>query len=576
VTGAGRCWAPKAGVVELELGGRRRAMTPVGDGWWEPAGRAPEHGEDYAFVLDGEGPFPDPRSPWQPAGVHGPSRWLDHGRFPWSDHGWRPPPLESGLVYELHVGTFTPEGTFDAVIARLDHLRELGVSHLELMPVAEFPGDRGWGYDGVDLYAPHHACGGPEGLKRLVDACHGAGLAVLLDVVYNHLGPDGNYLARFGPYFTDRTATPWGEAVNLDGPDSDQVRRFMIDNALMWLRDYHLDGLRIDAVHAIVDTSAIHLLEQLASEVGALAAHLGRLLVLVAESDLNDPRVVRPPSLGGWGLDAQWNEDFHHALHALLTGERDGYYADFGSVADLAAVLERGFLLDGRTSSYRRRRHGRPAAGLSGHRFVGCLQNHDQVGNRARGERIGHLVDPALARVGAALVFTSPFTPLLFQGEEWGSSSPFQYFTDHQDRALTEAVRQGRQREHAAFGFAPEEVPDPQAPETFARSRLDWDELGAEPHRSMLEWTRALARLRRRRPELTDGRMDRLRTEVDEARRRLRIERGAVTVCANLGAETWTAPVAGEAVLLLASDPGVSLEAGEVRLPPRTAAVLAP
>ena len=378
-------WAPRASQVELTIGTRRIAMSPRGDGWWQVEEPSAAPGTDYGFALDGSPPLPDPRSPWQPAGVHGPSRVLDHGAFTWSDARWQPPPLAAAVIYELHVGTFTGAGTFEAVVDRLDHLVSLGVTHVELMPVVEFPGARGWGYDGVDLFAPHQAYGGPVGLKRLVDACHGRGLAVILDVVHNHLGPAGNYLGRFGPYFTDRYRTPWGEAVNLDAAESDEVRRFLCDNALMWLRDYHMDGLRIDAVHALLDRSATHVLEQLAAEVRALGAHLGRHLVLIAESDLNDPRLVRPPAAGGYGLDAQWNEDYHHALHALLTGERQGYYADFGSMADVATALREGFVYAGRRSAYRRRRHGRAATGLGGQRFVGCLQNHDQVGNRARG-----------------------------------------------------------------------------------------------------------------------------------------------------------------------------------------------
>jgi maltooligosyltrehalose trehalohydrolase len=329
------------------------------------------HGSDYAFIVDGEGPFPDPCSPWQPYGVHGASRWVEHGLYAWNDKGWQAQPLDSAVIYEMHVGTFTPEGTFSSAIEHLDHLVDLGITHIELMPVPEFPGERGWGYDGVDLHAPHHAYGGPEGLKGLVDACHLKGLAVLLDVVYNHLGPSGNYLGRFGPYFTNRHTTPWGEAVNLDGPESDEVRRSLVDNALMWLRDYHMDGLRIDAVHAIVDTSATHFLEQLSFEVKSLGARLGRRLVLIAESNMNDPRIVRSPDLGGFGIHALINEDFHHAIHTVLTGEQDGYYADFGRLSDLAKALTEGFVYDGRYSVYRRKSHGRPPTGIQGGSFVG-------------------------------------------------------------------------------------------------------------------------------------------------------------------------------------------------------------
>jgi maltooligosyltrehalose trehalohydrolase len=422
-------WAPGKNTVEVEARGRRYAMTPRENGWW--LAELPLDGTfDYAFVVDGGEPLPDPRSRWQPSGIHGLSRMVDHGVFHWTDQRWQAPPLAAAVIYELHIGTFTPAGTFGAAIDKLDHLAELGVTHVELMPVAEFSGSRGWGYDGVDLFAPHHAYGGPEKLKRLIDACHARGLAVILDVVYNHLGPAGNYLSRFGPYFTDRYATPWGQAVNFDDAGSDQVRRFVCDNALMWLRDYHFDALRIDAVHAIYDSSALHILEQLAAEVAALAAQSARHLALIAESDLNDPRIVRPRAVGGYGIDAQWSDDFHHALHTVLTGERSGYYADFGTLADLAKALERAFVYDGRYSRFRRRAHGRSREGLSGHNFLGYLQNHDQVGNRARGERSSDLMSVGRLKIAAALVMTAPFIPLLFQGEEWGASAPFLYFTD--------------------------------------------------------------------------------------------------------------------------------------------------
>jgi len=378
-----RVWAPDARRVELVVGEARHDMRPAGGGWWQSLSPVLAHGRDYAFALDGAEPLPDPRSPWQPAGVHGRSRWVDHARFDWSDAGWRAPELAAGVVHELHVGTFTARGTFESAIERLDHLVALGVSHLELMPVNEFPGERGWGYDGVDLFAPHHAYGGPEGLKRFVDAAHGRGLAVLLDVVYNHFGPDGNHLPQFGPYLTKRYHTPWGAAVNLDGPGSDEVRRFFVDNALMWLRDYHLDGLRIDAVHAFVDLSAMHLLEQMARAVDALEREVGRSLVLIAESDLNDPRIVRPREEHGYGIDAAWSDDFHHALHVTLTGEASGYYADFAAgLPEVARALEDVYAYAGRHSPFRGRVHGREVEGLPRSRFLGYLQNHDQVGNR--------------------------------------------------------------------------------------------------------------------------------------------------------------------------------------------------
>ena len=562
-------WGPKAQRIELETKGRLLSMTKNDDGWWSLDAAFVRHGVDYAFRIDGEGPFPDPRSPWQPEGVHGPSRWVDHTRFSWSDAGWQQPPLGSAIIYELHVGTFTPEGTFDSTTDRLDYLADLGVTHVELMPVAEFSGDRGWGYDGVDLYAPQHGYGGPEGLKRLVDACHQRGLAVLVDVVYNHLGPCGNYLDRFGPYFTHRYKTPWGEAVNLDGPGSDEVRRFFIDNAFMWLRDYHVDGLRIDAVHAIVDTSATHFLEQLAAAVKDLEVELGRHLVLIAESDLNDPRVVRLPELGGYGIHAQWNEDFHHALHAALTGERDGYYQDFGTLADLAKVLTRGLVYDGSYSTYRRRRHGRPATGLSGHQFVGCLQNHDQVGNRATGDRTSHMLSPGRLKIGAALVMTSPFVPMLFQGEEWGASTRFLYFTDHHEPELGEAVKRGRQGEFAAFGWDPDEIPDPQAEETFRRSKLDWKEPSRLPHSEMLQWHRALIKLRRRHSDLTEGRFSATSVRFDDTAHWLTLRRGSVWVACNFAdtSQGIPCPDVQATEMLLASVPGVYREAGEIVLP---------
>jgi maltooligosyltrehalose trehalohydrolase len=570
-------WAPAAVSVELAIADERLPMARADGGWWSRTEPRAGHGTDYAYVVDGSPPLPDPRSPWQPRGVHGASRVVDHGLFAWRDAGWRPPPLASAVFYELHVGTFTAEGTFVAAIDRLDHLSDLGITHVELMPVAEFPGARGWGYDGVDLWAPHHAYGGPDGLKRLVDACHARGLAVVLDVVYNHVGPAGNYLARFAPYFTDRHRTPWGPAVNLDGPESDEVRRFLCDNAGMWLRDYHLDGLRLDAVHAIVDTSAVHFLEQLALEVGALAAHLGRPLALIAESDLNDPRLVRPRDAGGFGLDAQWNDDFHHALHAALTGERDGYYADFGGLAPLADALTNVWVYDGRHSAFRRRRHGRSAAGLAADRFVGFLQNHDQIGNRATGERSSHLLGPARQKIAAALVLTAPFVPLLFQGEEWGATTPFLYFTDHEDADLARAVTEGRRHEFVAFGWDPDAVPDPQARATFARSMLDWSERGRAPHAELLAWHRALIRLRRALPELTDGRRDTVRVRADEAAGWLVLERGAVTLACNLGAPQRV-PIgrAPGLSVLAASEPGVAVGEGWIDLPGDAVAVLGP
>lgn len=358
-------WAPLPAKVELQIGAERVPMTRGADGWWtvihQPANTDKDPG-DYGYILDGQGPFPDPRSAWQPNGVHGLSRAVEHAQFAWTDAGWQPPPLSSAIIYELHVGTFTPQGTFEAAIEKLDHILALGVTHVEIMPVNEFSGGRNWGYDGVDLYAPHHVYGGPQGLKRLVDACHARRLAVILDVVYNHLGPTGNYLGKFAPYFTKRFSTGWGSGINWDDAHCADVRRFFCDNALMWLRDYHFDGLRLDAVHAILDFSATPFLEQLAIEVKRLEAQLGRHLVVIAESNLNDPRLLWGRDRGGFGLDAEWSDDFHHALHAILTGEKQGYYRDFGSLAHLAKALRHGFVYDGAFSEFRRRPHGRPPA----------------------------------------------------------------------------------------------------------------------------------------------------------------------------------------------------------------------
>jgi maltooligosyltrehalose trehalohydrolase len=551
-------------------------MGEARGGWFAVDDPDATAGDRYGFALDGGTPLPDPRSSSQPDGVHGLSEVVDHGAFAWTDGDWHGAPLASAVVYELHTGTFTPEGSFEAIIPRLPELVGLGVTAVELLPVAEFPGDRGWGYDGVDLDAPHHAYGGPEGLKRLVDACHAQGLAVLMDVVYNHLGPDGNHLAAFGPYFTDKYRTAWGQALNYDDAESDEVRRFVVDNARMWLRDYHCDGLRLDAVHAIVDTSAVHLLEQLATEVEALQAELGRSLWVIAESDLNDPRLVRSPEAGGYGLEAQWSDDFHHALHAALTGERSGYYQDFGALSDVAKALRDVFVNDGRYSRYRRRHHGRPAIGLPGDRFLGYLQNHDQVGNRAMGERSAALMSEGRLRIGAALVLTAPFVPMLFMGEEWAASTPFQYFTDHRDPWLGRAVSQGRRSEFASFGWREDAVPDPQDEQTFLRSKLDWSERRRSPHRDMLEWHRRLIGLRRSHPALSDARMEQVRTQTDDDAGWLLLRRGSVWVACNVSDQPARVPLGegGPRRVLLASHEGIDATGDTLPLPPESVVIL--
>jgi malto-oligosyltrehalose trehalohydrolase len=564
-------WAPDAANVEVETGGGRHAMSPssLRRGWWT----VEAEGQDYGFVLDGDGPFPDPRSAWQPDGVHGLSRVYDHGRFTWTDGAWRGRPLDGSVLYELHTGTFTPEGTFDSAIERLGHLVDLGVDTVELMPVAAFPGRHGWGYDGVGLWAVHDPYGGPDGLKRFVDACHGRGLAVILDVVYNHLGPSGNYLGHYGPYFTDAHRTPWGPAVNLDRAGSDEVRAFIVQNALMWLRDYHLDGLRLDAVHAMQDGRAVHILEELAVAVAGLRAGTGREMFLIAESDLGDPRLVTSREAGGYGLDAQWNDDFHHAVHAALTGERQGYYGDFGSMDALAKAMTRAFFHDGSWSSFRGRSHGRPVDPLRtpGHRFTGFIQNHDQVGNRATGDRISATLSTGLLKVGAGLLLTSPFTPMLFMGEEWAAGTPWRFFTDHVEPELARAVSEGRRREFATHGWASEDVPDPQDPQTYHRSLLDWEELDKAPHQELFAWYRALIALRRSCPELTDARLTEVSAEHGESW--IVVYRGSVRIAANFGTEPVRLP---DGELLLASTgvrpggelPGESLAILRMERPP--------
>ncbi len=570
-----RVWAPFARrEVSLQLGNETLLMAQDERGWWQLHVPQAGHGADYGYLIDGEGPFPDPRSASQPNGIDGLSRVVDHDTFAWQQDTWDPTPLREAVLYELHLGTFTPAGTFESAIEKLDYLTDLGVTHVELMPVAEFSGDRGWGYDGVDLYAPHHAYGGPDGLKRLVDACHARGLGVVMDVVYNHLGPAGNDLGRFGPYFTDKYSTPWGQAVNFDDAGSDEPRRFFVDNALMWLRDYRIDGLRLDAVHAILDTSAVHFLEQLAAGVHALSRQTGRHFDVIAESSLNDPRLVWPVERGGYALEGTWSDDFHHALHCLLTNEGAGYYADFGTVADLAKALRDVYVYDGRFSPYRGRRHGRPSVDVTADNFVTFSQNHDQVGNRALGERLSHLVGSAGARVAAMITLTAPTVPLIFMGEEWDASAPFQYFSDHRDAELGAAVTRGRTHEFESFGWSARDVPDPQARETFERSRLDWDEMQQEPHASLLDFYRRLIAMRKATPDLTDPDLSHVEVAVDEAARWLTMRRSSVTLAVNFAGEAQTVPLSeGERSLILATEDSARLDAAGAHLPPVSAAL---
>ncbi|GAB4266644.1 MAG: malto-oligosyltrehalose trehalohydrolase [Candidatus Rifleibacteriota bacterium] len=485
-------WAPKAEQMTLCIEGKEIAMQKYERGFWRCELEVDNDKSLYGYKIDGKGPFPDPKSRYQPAGVHGLSQlWPDN--FTWSDDNFRAIELGKAVIYELHIGTFTQEGTFAGVAKKLDHLKSLGVTHIEFLPVATFPGKNGWGYDGVDLFAPHHSYGTPTDLKQLVNICHQKELAVILDVVYNHLGPDGNYLGLYGNYFSDRYHTPWGEAVNFDGPHSDQVRNFIIENALYWLKEFHFDGLRLDAIHAIFDFSATHILEELQLNVEKLGKEMNKPLFLIAESSLNDPRIIRPREKGGYELASQWLDDFHHSLHVMFTGEQFGYYQSFKGAKDFQKCLRDNFVYDGQYSPYRKRKHGRKANDLAPDKFVVAMQNHDQIGNRAFGERLCHLISLDECQIAAALLLLSPFVPMLFQGEEWASSSPFLYFTDHVDEKLAQAVRDGRQKE---FSYKHEKVPDPQAIETYLKSKLDWSEISNDKHHRMLNWHRELIRIR--------------------------------------------------------------------------------
>lgn len=557
--------------------GKTNAMTRDDEGWWRRTVGDSAPGAAYGFLLDDDPtPLPDPRSLWQPTGVHGASRVYDHDSFFWTDRSWTGRHLPGSVLYELHIGTFTPGGTFDAAIERLSHLVDLGVDMVEVLPINAVDGPRNWGYDGVGWYAVTENYGGPDAFKRFVDACHARGLGVVLDVVYNHLGPSGAYLDRFGPYFAGRNI--WGPSLNLDGPRSEPVRRFMIDNALMWLRDFHVDGLRIDAVHALRDTRATHVLEQLAVEVEGLSAHVGRPLSLIAESDLNDPKLVTAREGGGYGLHAQWADDIHHCLHTCLTGEAQGYYADFATagLTGLAHVFCRAFLHEGTWSSFRQRNHGAPVdtRRVPGHRFLAYLQNHDQIGNRATGDRLSATLTPGLIACGAALVLCSPFTPMLFMGEEWGARTPWQFFSHFPDARLREAVRGGRTREFAEHGWGDVAVPDPNAESTFLDSKLDWSELAQQPHATLLETYRRLIALRRERPELSDPWLDEVDVTIDEGARTVVLHRSGTRLVVNLGGDPVTIQLDGRIdQILLASEP-VQGEEDAIALPSEAFAIV--
>jgi maltooligosyltrehalose trehalohydrolase len=559
-------WAPRAGTVELQAGALRLPLQgPDGDGWWRLADTAavPEGEADYGYLLDGEETaLPNPRSRRQPDGVHGLSRTFDAGAHPWRDQDWVSPGL-GGVVYELHIGTFTAEGTLDAAAGKLDYLAGLGVDYVELLPVNAFNGTHNWGYDGVLWFAVQESYGGPAAYQRFVDAAHAKGIGIIQDVVYNHLGPSGNYLPRFGPYLSSGSANTWGDSVNLDGPGSDEVRRFITDNVQMWFRDYHVDGLRLDAVHALRDDRAVHILEEIAAVTDACAAELGKPLFLIAESDLNNPRLIESRESNGYGLAGQWSDDFHHAVHVNLTGETSGYYADFAGLEALEKVLRDGFFHDGSYSSFRERHHGRPInkERVAAPQLVVCSQNHDQIGNRAAGDRLTGSLGYGQLAIAAVLNLTAPFTPMLFMGEEFAASTPWQFFTSHPEPELGAATSAGRLKEFERMGWDPQIVPDPQDPSTFRNSKLDWTEPDTGDHARMLELYRRLIALRKQNPELTDPDFAAVSVQTDPDAGWLILRRGPFAICCNFSAESRTVP-AGTGEVVLATDDGAAFAAG--------------
>ncbi len=565
-------WAPKPEAVRLDVNGAVSSMSRGPDGWWRATVDAAPDAR-YGFLLDDDPTLlPDPRSPRQPDGVHDSSQLWQPATDAWTDADWSGRSVQGAVIYELHIGTFTQAGTFDAAIDRLDYLVDLGVDFVEVMPVNAFSGQYGWGYDGVLWYAVHEPYGGPDGLVRFVDACHRRGLGVLIDAVFNHLGPSGNYLPKFGPYLSS-ASNPWGEGINIADADSDDVRRYIIDCALRWMRDFHADGLRLDAVHALFDTTAIHLLEELSAETAALAEQLGRPLSLVAESDLNDPRMITPRADGGLGMTAQWDDDIHHAIHTAVSGERQGYYGDFGSLATLAKTLRHGFFHAATYSSFRQRRHGRPldTSTIPATRLLAYTCTHDQVGNRALGDRPSQNLDAGQLAVKAALVLGSPYTAMLFMGEEWGASTPFQFFSSHPEPELARATAEGRKKEFAGHGWDADDIPDPQDPQTFQRSKLDWAELDTDDHARLLQVYRDLIALRRNETDLADPWLEHLIVDYDEEDRWIIMRRGRLVVACNLSTDPVTVPCTGDLVLAWGA-PSIGGESSE--LPPHSFAIL--
>jgi maltooligosyltrehalose trehalohydrolase len=545
-----RVWAPKPALARLDVDGAVHAMTRSDDGWWHATVTAPPDAR-YGYLLDDDpAVLPDPRSPRQPDGVHARSQLWDATDATWTDSGWPGRSVEGAVIYELHIGTFTPAGTFDSAIEKLDYLVDLGIDFVELMPVNSFSGTHGWGYDGVLWYSVHEPYGGPYGLVRFVDACHARGLGVLIDAVFNHLGPSGNYLPRFGPYLSSGS-NPWGEGINIADAGSDEVRRYIIGCALRWMRDFHADGLRLDAVHALVDTTAIHILEELATETDWLSQQLDRPLSLIAESDLNDQRLITPRAQNGYGMTAQWDDDIHHAIHTAVSGERQGYYADFGSLSTLAQTLRHGFFHAGTYSAFRRRRHGRPldTSAIPATRLVAYTCTHDQVGNRALGDRPSQRLTAGQLAIKAALALGLPCTAMLFMGEEWGASSPFQFFSSHPEPELARATAQGRKAEFAEHGWDADDIPDPQDPQTFARSKLNWDEVGSGEHARLHRLYRDLITLRHHEADMADPWLEHLVVDYDEDQAWIIVGRGRLRIACNLSTDRVTVPATGDIVL---------------------------